>query len=51
MPLKPIDLDYFNKSGTNVHECIVVASRRARQLNDEVKIEFNQRVEMIRSRT
>ena len=51
MPIKPIDLEFFNKTGKNVHECIVAASKRARQLNDEVKIEFNQRVEMITTRT
>lgn len=47
MPLKPIDLEYFYKGGTNVHEAIVVASRRARQVNEEVKIEFNQRIETL----
>jgi DNA-directed RNA polymerase subunit K/omega len=47
MPLKPINLDHFYKSGTNVHEAIVVASRRARQVNEEVKIEFNQRIETL----
>jgi hypothetical protein len=47
MPLKPINLDYFYKGGTNVHEAIVVASRRARQVNEEIKIEFNQRIETL----
>lgn len=47
MALKPISLDYFYRSGTNVHEAIVVASRRARQVNEEVKIEFNQRIETL----
>lgn len=47
MPLKPIKLDYFYRSGINVHEAIVVASRRARQVNEEVKIEFNQRIETL----
>ncbi len=47
MPLKPISLDYFYRRGKNVHEAIVVASRRARQVNEEVKIEFNQRIEML----
>ena len=47
MPLKPINLDHFYKGGKNVHEAIVVASRRARQVNEEVKIEFNQRIETL----
>ncbi len=51
MPIKPIDLEYFNQEGKNVHECIVVASKRARQINEEVKIEFNQRIEMFTPKT
>jgi hypothetical protein len=47
MPLKPINLEHFYRRGTNVHEAIVVASRRARQINEEVKIEFNQRIETL----
>jgi hypothetical protein len=51
MPLKPIDLEYFNQTGKNIHECIVAASKRARQINDDIKIEFNQRVELITTKT
>jgi hypothetical protein len=51
MPLKPIDLEYFNQTGKNVHECIVATSKRARQINDDIKIEFNQRVELITTKT
>ncbi len=51
MPLKPIDLEIFNQSGKNVHECIVATSKRARQINEEIKIEFNQRVELITTKT
>jgi hypothetical protein len=51
MALKPIDLEFFNRPDKNVHECIVAASRRARQINEEIKIEFNQRVEMITVKT
>ncbi|MCC6395693.1 MAG: DNA-directed RNA polymerase subunit omega [Bacteroidetes bacterium] len=51
MPLKPIDLEYFNQTGKNVHECIVATSKRARQINEEIKIEFNQRVELITTKT
>lgn len=47
MPIKPIDLEFFNKEGKNVHEAIVAASKRARQINEETKIEFNQRIETI----
>jgi len=47
MPIKPIDLEFFNEKGRNVHESIVVASKRARQVNEEIKIEFNQRIELL----
>lgn len=51
MPIKPIDLEYFNQEGKNVHECIVATSKRARQINEDIKIEFNQRIEMITVKT
>src|SRR5512139_2396542 len=51
MPLKPIDLEFFNREDKNVHESIVAASKRARQVNEDIKIEFNQRVELIATKT
>jgi len=51
MAIKPIDLEFFNQQGKNVHECIVAASKRARQINEDIKIEFNQRVEMFAIKT
>lgn len=51
MGIKPIDLEYFNQEGKNVHESIVAASKRARQINDDIKIEFNQRIEMFATKT
>jgi DNA-directed RNA polymerase subunit K/omega len=51
MPLKPVDLEQFIRSAKNVHEAIVAASKRARQINEELKIEFNQRIEMLVPRT
>lgn len=51
MSVKPINLDYFYREGRNVHEAIVVASKRARQVNEEVKIEFNQRIETVQIKT
>ena len=43
MSIKPVDLEKFIDTTKNIHEAIVVASRRARQINEDVKIEFNQR--------
>ena len=47
MPIKPIDLEFFNREGKNVHEAIVAASKRARQINELNKIDFNQRIETL----
>ncbi len=46
MSIKPINMETFVEKAENVHEAIVAASKRARQINEETKIEFNQRVEM-----
>jgi DNA-directed RNA polymerase subunit K/omega len=47
MALKPVDLEKFIDTTKNIHEAIVVASKRARQINEDLKIEFNQRVELV----
>ena len=46
MPIKPIDIELFISKAKNVHEAIVAVSKRARQVNEETKIEFNQRIEL-----
>jgi DNA-directed RNA polymerase subunit K/omega len=51
MPIKPIELEEFIDKARNVHEAIVAASKRARQINEETKIEFNQRIEMFTVKT
>lgn len=50
MPIKPIDIEAFTHTARNVHEAIVAASKRARQINEEIRIEFNQRVELLTPR-
>jgi DNA-directed RNA polymerase subunit K/omega len=50
MPIKPIDIDELSKSADNIYEAIVVLLKRSRQINEEMKIEFNQRIEMLQSR-
>lgn len=47
MPLKPIELERLLGRAKNVYEAIVSTSKRARQINEETKIEFNQRIETI----
>lgn len=44
MEIKPIDLRQIDERTANVYEAIIVASKRARQINSENKIEFNQLV-------
>jgi hypothetical protein len=51
MPIKPVDLALLNKKAKNVHEAIVAMSKRARQVNEDIKIEFNQRIELLTPKT
>lgn len=41
MNISPVDLRVIDKRAENVYEAIIVASKRARQINDENKVEFN----------
>ena|SRR5713101_7665137 len=50
MPLKPLDVEKLSGKAENIYEAIVVLLKRARQINEEMKIEFNQRIEMLQSR-
>jgi DNA-directed RNA polymerase subunit K/omega len=47
MRVNPIDLRMVDQSAANVYEAIIVAAKRARQLNDEYKIEYNALVSTI----
>jgi DNA-directed RNA polymerase subunit K/omega len=47
MSVKTIDLEQFERNAENIYEAVVIASKRARQINDEMKIELNQRLEPI----
>ena len=41
MEVTPVDLRELEVKTANIYEAIIVASKRARQINDEIKIEFN----------
>jgi len=41
MQIKPIELRSFDERAANIYEAIIVTAKRARQINDENKIEFN----------
>jgi hypothetical protein len=51
VPVKPIDMQQFIDTAGNIYEAIVVTSKRARQIHDEVKIELAQRLETVKSLT
>lgn len=51
MPIKPVDLKVLESKAENIYEAIVVMSKRARQINEENKLEFNQRIELIQTKT
>lgn len=41
MQIETIDLRSFDERAANIYEAIIVSAKRARQINDENKIEFN----------
>ncbi len=47
MPLKPVDMEKFISNVTNIYEAIAIASKRARQVHDQIKIELRQRIETL----
>ncbi len=49
MNITPIDLRAIDQRAENVYEAIIVASLRARQINNENKVEFNALINTIPS--
>jgi hypothetical protein len=47
MPVKPIDLDTLKEVSSSLYEGIVIMGKRARQLNEDLKIQYNQRIEQL----
>lgn len=41
MQIGPVDLREIDKHASNIYEAVIVAAKRARQINNENKIEFN----------
>ena len=50
MSLNPLELKTLDSHAENVYEAIVVLSKRARQINEEMKIRLNQELEMFATR-
>jgi DNA-directed RNA polymerase subunit K/omega len=45
MAIKTLEIKELEAKAANVYEAIVVLSKRARQINEETKMEFMQRIE------
>ncbi|MEW6060605.1 MAG: DNA-directed RNA polymerase subunit omega [Bacteroidota bacterium] len=45
MAIKTLEIKELEAKAKNVYEAIVVLSKRARQINEETKLEFQQRIE------
>jgi len=45
MAIKPINIEELESKAGNIYEAIIVSAKRARQVNDEQKLEYNQRLE------
>jgi DNA-directed RNA polymerase subunit K/omega len=51
LPVKPVDIENFSMAATDVYEAIVIASKRARQIHQDIKIELNQQIETLNQLT
>jgi len=45
MPIKPLEIEDVESKAGNIYEAIVISAKRARQINDELKIEYSQRLQ------
>jgi DNA-directed RNA polymerase omega subunit len=47
MFIEPVDLRQIDREAANIYEAAIVAAKRARQINDDTKIEYNALVSTI----
>ncbi len=47
MPITPVDLRKIDEQAANIYEGLIVAAKRARQINDENKVEYSALVSTI----
>ncbi len=45
MSIKPLEIVELESKAGNLYEAIIVSAKRARQLNEELKLEYNTRLE------
>ena len=49
MSVKPVAMHEFLNQTGNIYEAIIVASKRARQIHDDMKIELSQQLETLKA--
>jgi DNA-directed RNA polymerase subunit K/omega len=47
MSVHPVDLEKVAPEGVGLYEAIIIAAQRARQINQEIRIELNQQLETL----
>ena len=47
MPINPINLRKVEAHTKNIYEAVIIAAKRARQMNDENRLEFNTQLSTI----
>jgi DNA-directed RNA polymerase omega subunit len=45
LKITPLEIEELESKAGNIYEAVIVAAKRARQINDEQKLEYNQRIE------
>lgn len=51
MPVKPVEIEEFSSAAQDVYEAIVIASKRARMIHQDIKVELSQRIETLNQLT
>lgn len=50
MGIKPVDLRQLDQHSANVYEAVIAAGKEARRINEETRLEYNERVGTIPSK-
>lgn len=48
--IKPVEIENLETKAGNIYEAVVVAAKRARQINDEERLEYTQRLEPLKDK-
>lgn len=50
MAIQPVEIETLESKAGNIYEAVIVAAKRAKQLNDEQRIEYGQRIEPLKDK-